>query len=115
MAIAAAGVPTHQEHHSRTGRIRLYARATTDILLLLTWLPATFTGIILWQPLGIVPEGPGKGERVMLWGLTTSQWGDIHWWICAAAVGFTLLHIALDWKMFKGGMRYLFHRHPGVA
>lgn len=29
-----------------------------------------------------------------------------------AAVAFTVLHIVLDWKMFKAGMRYLVHRHP---
>lgn len=102
-------VPVHLPAH---GKLRVYSRGVTDVLLLLTWIPAAFSGIILWETLGIVPVGPGRGERIMLWGLTTGQWGDIHWWISAAAVGFTLLHIALDWKMFKGAMKYLFHRHP---
>lgn len=105
--------PAHAESHLPVhGKLRVYSRAVTDVFLLLTWIPAAFTGVILWDTLGIVPEGPGKGERIMLWGLTTGQWGDIHWWISAAALGFTLLHIALDWKMFKGAMKYLFHRHP---
>lgn len=105
--------PGHaQAHLPVRGKLRVFARGVADIFLLLSWIPATFTGVILWEPLGIVPDAPGKGEKVMLWGLTTGQWGDIHWWICAAAVGFTLLHIALDWKMFKGAMRYVVHRHP---
>ncbi len=113
------GTPSAQVHTTHLpahlpsgGKLRVYARAVTDVFLLLAWLPATFTGIILWEPLGIVPEGPGKGERIMLWGLTTGQWGDIHWWISAVAVSLTLAHIALDWRMFKGAMRFLFHRHP---
>jgi len=90
-------------------RIRIYARAMTDVFLILLWLPATFTGLILWEPMGFVPEGPGKGERIMLWGLTTAEWGDIHWWISAAAVGMTLVHVALDFKAFKGAVKYLVH------
>jgi len=90
-------------------RLKVYARALTDISLVLLWLPATFSGVILWETLGIVPAGPGKGERVMLWGLTTREWGEIHWWVSVAAVAFTLLHIVLDWKAFKGAVKYLVH------
>lgn len=87
-------------------RLRVYARSVTDVLLVLAWIPATFTGVILWAPVGLVPEGPGKGERIMLWGQTTAEWGTIHWWLSAAAVAFTLLHIVLDWRAFKGAMKY---------
>jgi len=90
-------------------RPRIYARLVTDVFLFLAWIPATFTGVILWAPAGLVPEGPGKGERIMLWGLTTAEWGNIHWWLSAAAVAFTLLHIVLDWKAFKGAIKYLVH------
>lgn len=99
---------TRQSRPLKT-RIRVYARAVTDVFLVLLWLPATLTGILLWEPAGFVPEGPGKGERVMLWGLTTGEWGDLHWWISAAAVAMTLLHILLDWKAFKGALKYLVH------
>lgn len=51
-----------QTHLPVHGKLRVYARGVTDVFLLLTWLPATFTGVILWDTLGIVPEGPGKGE-----------------------------------------------------
>jgi hypothetical protein len=89
----------------------VYARAVTDISLVLLWLPATFSGAILWDGLGIVPDPPSKGEKVMLWGLTTNDWGEIHWWISAAAVVATLLHIVLDWKAFKGAVRYMVRAH----
>ena len=92
-------------------RLRVYSRAVTDISLVLLWLPATFSGVILWDGLGIVPESPGKGEKIMLWGLTTNAWGEIHWWISAAAVIATLLHFVLDWKAFKGAMKYLVRSH----
>ncbi len=100
---------THLPVH---GKVRVFLRSVTDLFLVLTWLPATLTGVILWEPLGFVPEGRQRGQQEMLWGLTQGQWGDIHWWLCVAAVAFTALHIALDWKMFKAGMRYLLHRHP---
>jgi len=110
---AAEVPPGHAQSHLPVhGKLRAQARAITDVFLLLSWIPAIFTGVILWDTLGIVPEAPGKGEKVMLWGLTTNEWGDIHWWISAVAVGFTMLHIALDWRMFKGAMRFLFHQHP---
>ncbi|MGE0599345.1 MAG: DUF4405 domain-containing protein [Dehalococcoidia bacterium] len=112
MALASTSHPHAPTHLPVHGKLRVYARSVTDVFLLLTWVPAAFSGIILWDTLGIVPAGPGKGEREMLWSLTTSQWGEIHWWVSAAALAFTLVHIALDWKMFKGAMRYLFHRHP---
>ena len=110
-AIPAATVPQAAARTRRPlkVRIRTYARAVTDIFLVLAWLPATFTGVILWPTTGFVPDGPGKGERIMLWGLTSNQWGDIHWWVSAVAVGLTLLHIALDWKAFKGALKYLVH------
>ncbi|MBI5949479.1 MAG: DUF4405 domain-containing protein [Chloroflexi bacterium] len=88
-------------------RIRVYTRALTDILLVLLWLPAALTGVLLWQPLGVVPDSPGRGEKIMLWGLTTREWGDIHWWICVAAVAVTVLHVALDFKAFKGAVGYV--------
>jgi len=111
MAVAPAEA-TPKYHPGQRGRplktrLRLYARAMSDMLLVLLWLPATLTGLMLWEPLGMVPAGPGKGEKVLLWGLTTGQWGDIHWWVSAAAVAVTLLHVALDFKAFKGAVKYL--------
>ena len=43
----------------------------------------------------------------MLWGMTTSEWGDIHWWGSVAAVAVTVLHVALDFKAFKGAVGYV--------
>ncbi len=51
-------------------RLRIWARAVVDIALVLAWLPATLTGILLWDPAGFTPTGPGRGEREMLWGYT---------------------------------------------
>lgn len=108
---AATKFAPHPNRRPMHTRIRIWSRAMVDIFLVLAWLPATITGVMLWAPAGLVPDGPGKGERVMLWGLTTREWGDIHWWICVVAVALTLLHIALDFKAFKGAMKYLIHSH----
>ena len=107
--LPAPTVTKYQRTHGRPlkTRIRVYTRALTDLLLVLLWLPATITGFMLWEPLGVTPSSPGKGEKIMLWGLTTAEWGDIHWWISAAAVAVTVLHVALDFKAFKGAVRYL--------
>lgn len=114
--VAATQVVTPPQSRTRRRlkiRLRLYTRVLTDISLVLLWLPATFTGLILWETLGFVPEGPGKGERVMLWGLTTAEWGTVHLWISIAAVAFTLLHVVLDWKALKGAVKY-FVRARGI-
>ena len=109
MTTIAAPLPQTRSSSGRPlkVRVRIWSRAVTDIVLVLLWLPATLSGVILWAPLGVVPEGPGKGEREMLWGYTTGQWGEIHWWLSAAAVGFTLLHILLNLRAFKGAIKYL--------
>ena len=108
---AAAKFVRPAAHRPLHTRLRIWARAVVDIALVLAWLPATLTGILLWDPAGFTPTGPWRGEREMLWGYTTHQWGDIHWWICVAAVALTLAHIALDFKAFKGAMKYLVHAH----
>jgi len=106
VAITPAAAINQRTHRALKKRLQVYARAFTDIWLVLLWLPATFSGGILWETLGLVPEGPGKGERVMLWGLTTNGWGEIHLWVSLAAVAFTLFHIILDWKALKGAIKY---------
>ncbi len=119
MAIAPAGSvqPKYRAVHGRPlkTRIRVYTRALTDLLLVALWLPATVTGVMLWEPLGIVPGSPGKGEKIMLWGMTTAQWGDIHWWLSVAAVAVTLLHVVLDFKAFKGAVKYLIRARRSPA
>ena len=106
IAVTQAAAPSQRARRSLKIRLRVWARTFTDFSLILLWLPATFTGLILWETLGLVPEGPGKGERVMLWGVTTNGWGEIHLWISIAAVVFTLFHIVLDWKALKGAVKY---------
>jgi hypothetical protein len=56
------------------GKVRVYSRAV-DVFLLLTWLPATFSGIILWETLGIVPEAR---ERSGCLGTHHRPVGQIH-------------------------------------
>lgn len=101
-----AGKPGSQPYGARVRRV---LRPVVDVALILTWLVATFSGVILWPEVGITPAGPGKGEKVMLWTLTTAQWGDIHTYASLVAVAVTVLHVWIDWKALKGAIKYLAH------
>ncbi len=93
-------------------KIRVYMRAVTAILLLIVWALVTFTGILIWA----APSGPRSGQRPLLFDLTKSEWGDIHFWVAAATVAVTLVHIIIDWKALRGVIRYLVsvHREQGI-
>ncbi|MFH1031397.1 MAG: DUF4405 domain-containing protein [Chloroflexota bacterium] len=91
----------------RSIRFKVYARAVVAIMLIVVWLLAAFTGLLLW----LTPTGPGSGQRVLLLGLTKQEWGDIHFWISVAVLIVTLIHIVIDWKALRGVIRYLTSVH----
>jgi hypothetical protein len=41
---------------------------------------------------------PGSGSRRQLWGLGRHDWGDVHFWLAAAAGAVVVLHVALHWQ-----------------
>jgi hypothetical protein len=93
-------------------KVKVYLRAVTAISLLVVWALVTFTGILIWA----APSGQRSGQRPLLFDLTKSEWGDIHFWVAAATVAVTLVHIIIDWKALRGVIRYLasVHREQGI-
>ena len=93
-------------------KVKVYLRAVTAILLLITWALVTLTGVIIWA----APSGQRSGQLSLLFDLTKSEWGDIHFWVAVATVAITLVHIIIDWKALRGIIRYLVstHRERGL-
>ncbi len=93
-------------------KVKVYLRAVTAILLLITWALVTLTGAIIWA----APSGQRSGRLLLLFDLTKSEWGDIHFWVAVATVAITLVHIIIDWKALRGVIRYLVstHRERGL-
>jgi len=89
--------------------VKVYARAITAIVLITVWILSAFSGLILW----LAPEVRQPGQQPLLFDITKSEWGDIHFWICVAVVAVTLVHIIIDWKALRGVIRYLTSVHRG--
>jgi hypothetical protein len=86
---------------------RLSTRAVIGITLVAVWAAATLTGVLLY----VAPDGRRSGSAELLFGLTKSSWGDVHWWVSLAAVAVTVVHLVVDWKTFRSCVRHLVHTH----
>ncbi|MBN1191497.1 MAG: DUF4405 domain-containing protein [Dehalococcoidales bacterium] len=91
----------------RPVNVKIYTRAVTAIALISVWVLSAFSGLILW----LAPEVRQAGQQPLLFGITKSNWGEIHFWICVAVVIVTLAHIIIDWKALRGVIRYLTSVH----
>ena len=94
-------------------KVKVYARAVVAIMQITVWSLAGLTGLLLW----LAPEVRRAGQIPLLFDLTKQEWGDIHFWVCAAALAVTVIHIILDWKALRGVIRYMTsaHRSPRVS
>ena len=82
------------------------------IALIIVWGLTALTGLLLW----LAPSGQRAGKQLLLFDLTKSEWGDIHFWVAVAVLIVTLVHIIIDWKALRGVIRYLIsiHRERGI-
>ena len=64
------------------------------IALIIVWGLTALTGLLLW----LAPSGQRAGKQLLLFDLTKSEWGDIHFWVAVAVLIVTLVHIIIDWK-----------------
>lgn len=96
----------------RPVKVKVYLRAVTAISLLIVWALVTLTGILIWA----APSGQRSGQQLLLFDLTKSEWGNIHFWVAVGTVAVTLVHIIIDWKALRGVTRYLVsvHREQGI-
>jgi hypothetical protein len=75
-----------------------------DTLALAALVFLAATGILIRY---VLPSGSGHFST--LWGMDRHQWGQIHFWIAAALIAITALHLVLHWRwivtMVKGRRR----------
>jgi len=90
---------------SKTIRKKTIMRAIISLSMLILWSFVLLTGIFLW----LAPRGQGAGQTDYIIGLNRHEIGDIHFYFSIIAVIFTIAHLLIDWKAFKGLMRYLVH------
>ena len=88
-------------------KVKLYARAIIAIMLITSWSLLSISGLVLW----LAPIGRRSGQTPLLFDLTKQEWGDIHFWFAIATIIITLAHIIIDWKVFRGIIRYLTSIH----
>lgn len=82
---------------------RAYVRSTVAISMLLAWFLSAMTGFLLW----LAPTGPQSGRMLLLFGINKRGWADYHFWFSVAALSITVIHLIVDWKGFKGSLKYL--------
>ncbi len=83
--------------------MRQKIRGLVSIGLLLSWAVSALSGFILY----LAPEGQRSGRAILLFGLTKSGWMEFHTWISFFALGITLLHVIIDWKILVAVVKYL--------
>lgn len=86
----------------RSARAKARLRAAIAIALFIFWGLSGLTGFLLYM----APTGPRSG-RMVLFFLTKSQWGDVHFWLSVIAGVITLIHIVVDWRALRACMRFL--------
>jgi hypothetical protein len=93
----------------RPFKLKIYARAITAILLIITWGLITLSGILLY----LAPSGFRSGRTVLFLGLTKNEWDVIHFWLGVATVAIIIIHLVIDWKALRGVIKYLTSTHRG--
>jgi hypothetical protein len=83
--------------------MRQKIRGLVSIGLLLSWAVSALSGFILY----LAPEGQRSGRAILLFGLTKSGWMEFHTWISFFALGITLFHVIIDWKILVAVVKYL--------
>ena len=92
-------------------RSRLSIRAAIGITLIAVWSVATLTGVLLY----VAPTGRRSGQNDLLFGLTKTTWGNVHWWVSLAAVAVTIVHVIVDWRTFRACVRHIVHASASSA
>jgi uncharacterized iron-regulated membrane protein len=91
--------------------VRLRTNLLVDIVLLVIFIPALLSGIVLW----LVPQGY-RGGRVategVLMGLSRASWNDIHTVTGFALAALIVLHLLLHLPLMRTAGRIL-RRRPG--
>ncbi len=77
-------------------------RAIVALALLIAGLFQAASGLILYT----APKGRGAGD-IALYGLEKSLWKEYHFYIGILIVCLAVVHLILNWKMFKNELKSL--------
>ena len=78
-------------------------RAIVTLTLLVSGVFQAISGLILY----FAPRGRGIGD-VFLYGFAKHVWKDLHFYVGILIVAVAVLHLTLNWKMFKNELKALF-------
>jgi len=78
-------------------------RGLVSIGLLIFWGISAISGFVLY----LAPEGQRSGKAILLFGLAKYEWSQFHIWTSFLALGITILHIIIDWKILIAVVKYL--------
>lgn len=78
-------------------------RGLVSLGLLIFWTISALAGFILY----LAPEGQRSGRTPLLLGLVKHEWSEIHTWFSFLALGITLLHIIVDWRILVAVIKLL--------
>lgn len=78
-------------------------RGLISLGLLVFWAISALTGFILY----LAPEGQRSGRAILFFGLVKHDWSEIHTWFSFLALGITLLHIIVDWRILVAVIKLL--------
>lgn len=78
-------------------------RGLVSLGLLVFWTFSASSGFILY----LAPEGQRLGRTTLFLGLTKHNWSEFHTWMSFIALGITILHVILDWKILVALIKYL--------
>ena len=90
------------------GQARL--RGFIAVSMIVLWAVVALTGFLL----EFAPTGQRSGHLIIFL-LTKTQWGDIHFWMSIAAGALTIIHLMVDWKALKACARYLVSSERGES
>ena len=84
-------------------KMKLKIRGLVSLGLLFSWAISALSGFILY----LAPEGQRSGKAILLFGLTKQDWAGFHTWTSFLALGITVLHIIIDWRILVAVMKSL--------
>jgi hypothetical protein len=88
--------------HQYQAQTKAYVRAVIAITLIVGWNLAVLTSFLLY----LGPSDPRSGWLVIFF-LTKGEWKDVLFWTGMLATLITVIHLAVDWLVLQGCIRYL--------
>jgi hypothetical protein len=83
--------------------MRQKIRGLVGLALLVSWAASGLSGFILY----LAPSGRKSGQAMLPFESTKHQWAEFHTWTSFLALGVTVVHFMVDWKILVAVIKYL--------